>query len=58
MEAIKRTLLESVVVGVEWDFAQEVEAKPTNRDVLDPSHIAALCMAHPSYFDVTDGIAL
>ncbi|KAF8498389.1 hypothetical protein JB92DRAFT_3125303 [Gautieria morchelliformis] len=59
MEAIKRTLPESVVVGVEhyWDFAQEVAAKPTNRDVSEPSHIAALRTAHPSYFDVTDSVA-
>ncbi|KAF8472428.1 hypothetical protein JB92DRAFT_2838333 [Gautieria morchelliformis] len=46
MEAIKQTLPESVVVGVE-----EVAAKPTNRDASEPGHITVLHTAHPSYFD-------
>lgn len=40
-----------------WDFAKAAATKPTNRDALEPSHLAALRAAHPSYFDVTERIA-
>ena len=40
-----------------WDFAKEAAMKPTNRDALEPRHLEALRVAHPSYFDITDRVA-
>lgn len=31
--------------------------KTTNWDALDPSHLATLREAHPSYFDITERVA-
>ncbi|KAF8508000.1 hypothetical protein JB92DRAFT_3121331 [Gautieria morchelliformis] len=63
IETIKKTLAESVVVGVErhrqryWDYAQDVAKKLTDQDALAPNRITALRAAHPSYFDVTERVA-